>query len=369
MKKLLLPLFFLGLFAVGTQAQVRLAAKVVEVLDGRTLVLDTSAGRMTARLQYIETPEPEQSLHITVRDHLSSLTSGRTIEFTPGRIVERITIGKAMLGGVDLSAQLIRDGAAWHEPAATSGQPSHEAAEYANNQELARTEKRGVWSVADLKTPWQIRAERQAALDLADRQRRAANPNKVGLSEFQTESRAGPDSQFQAVKNGDGQIGLWADIFTGRGNETYGLHTFADPQGRFTAVFSSPMFMEVSGAKEPFKIEYRLAYFIANVPNRIGSEWYTLYIRSMKDSYRFEKRRNNLVIITDKVRLSVGSPYTGATSNTGFGNHEFFFYKLSRAQVATLAKAGSAQFKIDGISGVAAREALNLFKELEATMK
>jgi len=100
-----------------------------------------------------------------------------------------------MLGGVDLSSQLIRDGAAWHEPATTSGQTPHEAAEYANNQQLAKAEKRGVWSISNLKTPWEIRSERQAALDLADRQRRASNQNKVGLSPFKTESKAGPDSQ------------------------------------------------------------------------------------------------------------------------------------------------------------------------------
>jgi hypothetical protein len=274
-----------------------------------------------------------------------------------------------MLGGVDLSAQLIRDGAAWHEPASASGQPQQEAVEYANNQQLARSEKRGVWSMPNLKTPWEIRAERQAVLDRADRERRAANPNKVGLSAFQTESRAGPDSQYKAVKSGGGQIGLWADIFAGRDNETYGLHTYADPQGRFSAVFSSPLFMELSGAKEPFKVEYRLAYLMAKVPNRFGPEWYALYVRSMHDSYKFEKRRNILVITTDKGKLNVGTPYRGATSATGFGDHELFFYRLTRAQVATLAKAGSAQFKIDGISGTADREALDLFKELAATMK
>jgi len=127
--------------------------------------------------------------------------------------------------------------------------------------------------------------------------------------------------------------------------------------------------MELSGAKEPFKVEYRLAYFIAKVPNRFGSEWYTLYVRSMKDNYRFEKRRNNLVITTDNGRINVGSPYTGAISSAGLGNNEFFFYKLTRAQAAALGKAGSAQFKIDAISGSAGREALDLFKELAATMK
>ena len=370
MRKILLPLLLLAFLAAGTQAQTRLTGTIVEVIDGRTMVLDTNAGRITARLQFIETPEPEQPLHATVRDHLSKLTAGKTIEFVPSRMVERVTIVRAMADGVDLSAQLIRDGAAWHEPANSSGQPQNEAAEYANNQQLAKNEKRGVWSIADLRTPWEIRAERQAALDRADRERRAVSPSKVGLSPFQTESRAGPDSQFKATRvNDDRQLGISASIFTGKANEAYGLHTETHPRGYYTVVYSSPSFLELTGGQLKFKVEYRLAYYISKVPHRFGSEWYVLYVRSMKDEYKFEKRRSALMIAADGRNVPVGRPYVGATSDRGFGTHEVFFYKLTRAQVLAMAKASSVQLKIDGLTGSVDRETLALFKELAATMK
>jgi len=369
MRRVILLLAILAAFVSVTSAQARFSGKVVEVIDGRTMVLETNAGRITARLQFVETPEPEQSLHATVREHLSNLSFGKLIEFTPSRIADRITIGRALIDGVDLSAQLIRDGAAWHEPASTSGQPQQEAAEYASHQRLAKGEKRGVWAVADLRTPWELRAERQAALDRADQERRASQPSKVGVSQFQAENRAGPDSRLREAKGSSDQIGLWSDVFAGKGKDTYGLHTYSDPQGRFRVVFTSPSFLEFSGTKESFKVEYRIAYFIANAPSRFGSEFYTLYVRSMKDDYRFEKHRNNLVITTDNGKLYVGSPYTGATSSTAFGNHEFFFYRLTRAQVAALAKASTAHFKIDAIAGSADRRTLDLFKQLGDSMK
>lgn len=370
MRKTVALLSLLLFLATSSIAQARFVGNVLEVIDGRTLVLETNAGRMTVRLQYVETPEPEQALHATVREHLSNLTTGKTIEFVPNRISDRVTIGRASLGGVDLSAQLIRDGAAWHEPASISGQRQSEAEEFANHQALARSEKRGVWSVAGLKTPWEIRAERQAALDKADRERRSNQPTKVGLTRFQTENRVGPDSKgVGSSLSDDRQLSVSAGIFSGRDAETYGLHTITAPDGRYTLVYSSPSFVELANTKSKFKVEYRIAYYISRDSHRFGNEWYALYVRSTTDSYKFEKRRSSLVIVADGRSVPVGAPYVGATLDHGFGGNEVFFYKLSRGQVSAVGKAMKVQFKIDGLTGAISPESTTLFKQLADSMK
>jgi endonuclease YncB( thermonuclease family) len=370
MRLVFLLLAVVAAFSSAALGQAQLAGKVLEVVDGRTIVFETSAGRMTARLQFIETPEVEQPLHETVRDHLSKLSLGKQLVFSPSRIVDRIAIGRGSIDGVDLSAQLIRDGAAWHEPPTSSGQPQSEAAEYAKHQELAKAEKRGVWSVAGVKTPWDIRAERRAALDKADRERRSTQPSKVGVTLFQTENRAGPDSKYVGSSlSDDRQLSVSAGIFTGGSAETYGLHTIAAPDGRYTLVYSSPSFVELANAKPQFKAEYRIAYYIGRDPHRFGSEWYALYVRSTADSYKFEKRRSSLVIVADGRSLPVGSPYVGATLDHGFGGNEVFFYKLSRGQVSAVAKAAKVHFKIDGLTGAISPEAIILFKQLADSMK
>ena len=40
-------------------SQSTLAGRVVKVLDGKTVVIEISSGKLTAELQYIEVPEPD----------------------------------------------------------------------------------------------------------------------------------------------------------------------------------------------------------------------------------------------------------------------------------------------------------------------
>lgn len=107
----ILGILFVAVYVLSSHAigQARFAGKVVDVLDGRTLIVETSAGRITTQLQYIETPEPEQPLHKTVRDHLANLALGKVVEFRPLRLQNKITVGRVEIGGIDLGLQLIRN--------------------------------------------------------------------------------------------------------------------------------------------------------------------------------------------------------------------------------------------------------------------
>src|SRR5687768_11383761 len=97
-------------------AQTRLSGNVKEVVDGRTVMLVTGAGPVAVQLQYIEVPEQEQPFHSTVRDHLAKLAVGRNAEFVAVRMSGGRMVGRVTVDGIDLSAQLLVDGAAWHEP-------------------------------------------------------------------------------------------------------------------------------------------------------------------------------------------------------------------------------------------------------------
>jgi endonuclease YncB( thermonuclease family) len=178
MKRLLLLVFAVVLSLSATVfGQARFAGKVVDVVDGRTVILDTNTGKVTAQLQYVATPEPEQQLHGVAREHLSRLAVGKLVEFQPVRILDRLTVGRMTMGGVDLSLQMIRDGAAWHEPLVTSGQEQSEFNAYAAIEAAAKHEKRGIWSVPGLKPAWQYRAEKlesQKRQELAERPGRQA---------------------------------------------------------------------------------------------------------------------------------------------------------------------------------------------------
>lgn len=152
-------LYFLALgfvlsLAAFASAQGTLPGDVVEVLDGRTVVLEIQTGRATIELQYIDVPTTGPMAE-TVKRHLRNLVFKKRVEYRARSLSFDRTIGQIFVGGVDVSQQLLRDGAAWHTPSELSGQDATEFAQYASIEASAKKEKRGVWSKPDLKPSWE----------------------------------------------------------------------------------------------------------------------------------------------------------------------------------------------------------------------
>ncbi len=161
--KLIAPIFIALLLTGSALAQSRFYGKVTEVIDGKTLVVEPQP-QVTIRieLQYIEVPEAEQQLHNLIKNHLSGLVLNKNVEFRPKNINETAKpIGQVLLNGVDISQQMLRDGAAWYSSAEKDIQGPAESKVYQYNESLAKNEKRGVWSIADLKPAWEFRAEKE----------------------------------------------------------------------------------------------------------------------------------------------------------------------------------------------------------------
>jgi endonuclease YncB( thermonuclease family) len=159
-------LFILAAFTATASAQfLTTGGEVVEVIDGRTIVVASPAGRVKVELQFIEVPEPQQSMHEEAKAHLRDLVFGKVVEVRPFRLHGNRTIGRVTLKDVDVSQQMLRDGAAWH-PVAGVGQESNEQKLYSDTQAAARSEKRGVWSVPGLKPAWEFRAEKAAKAEI-----------------------------------------------------------------------------------------------------------------------------------------------------------------------------------------------------------
>src|SRR4051794_13535028 len=110
----LLSFLFVATIALSAQlcpAQNRFFGKVVEIVDGRSFVLEAPTGRVHCTLQYVEVPEPEQALHQTVIDHLGALTLGKNAEFQIVAMTSSKLTGRMTVDGIDISLQLLRDGA------------------------------------------------------------------------------------------------------------------------------------------------------------------------------------------------------------------------------------------------------------------
>src|SRR5687767_14617752 len=118
----LLLLALLSLFSHSALGQSRTSGTVIELVDGKTVIVALPTGKVTVELEYIDVPEQGQPLYQTVRDHLQKLIVGKQISFRLGGFVGSRMAGGLLLNGVDVSQQMVRDGAAWHIPRETSGQ-------------------------------------------------------------------------------------------------------------------------------------------------------------------------------------------------------------------------------------------------------
>ena len=156
---IIFELFAILAFVVSASAQMSLAGEVTDVIDGRTVVVSIASGKIKVQLQYIDVPETGQELHDIVKEHLRGLVAGKTVDYRPRNILDDRMIGQITLGNVDLSQQMLRDGAAWHIPSKVSGQELGEYQLYASIESATKTEKLGIWAIAGLKPAWDVRAE------------------------------------------------------------------------------------------------------------------------------------------------------------------------------------------------------------------
>lgn len=163
MFKIIILSFFTSLailFCFTTSpAQFPIAGQIIDVIDGKTVLVAIQTGKVRVELQYIDVPDTGQELHDVVKEHLRTLLAGKSIVYRPKTIGNDYTIGQVMVRDLDISQQMLRDGAAWLMPRETSGQEKSEFAVYASLEAAAKKDKIGVWSIPELKPAWQFRAE------------------------------------------------------------------------------------------------------------------------------------------------------------------------------------------------------------------
>lgn len=156
---LMVGLLLFVLAAVVTTAQsAEYTGKVVGVSDGDTLTLLVPDGasfkQVKVRLGEIDTPESKQPYGERAKQALSDLAYNK-----PARVVVQDTdkygrtVGRVYVGGVDVNAEMIRQGAAWAYR------------QYLKDQSLLRLEaeakaaKRGLWALPEAQRmpPWEWR--------------------------------------------------------------------------------------------------------------------------------------------------------------------------------------------------------------------
>lgn len=125
---------------------------VISVLDGDTIKLDTQ-GNVRIRLAGIDAPEKSQPYGLESKNYLASLIGSRTVTVIIsdtdryGRY-----IGTIIYDGMDINAEMLRAGYAWHY------KHYSRSPEYASLEKAAREQRLGLWADDNPTAPWKYRA-------------------------------------------------------------------------------------------------------------------------------------------------------------------------------------------------------------------
>ncbi len=136
-----------------------LNGRVLTVNDGDEITIFNLNRPVRVKLVGIDAPEKDQAFGAAAKQHLFDLVSDKNVTVEYSGIGQHSSlIGRVLLNDIDICAQMIRDGAAWFDPASSVSGTQREI--YFQSEQAARNEKRGLWQTGDAVAPWEfVKAE------------------------------------------------------------------------------------------------------------------------------------------------------------------------------------------------------------------
>ncbi|HEX8247932.1 MAG TPA: thermonuclease family protein [Pyrinomonadaceae bacterium] len=372
--RLILLIIFTLIFSVSAFAQRKFSGTVIDVIDGRTVVLEVLAGgKLTFELQYIEVPEPEQQLYQTVREHLQQMVYGKQVEFLPRGVTESKTIGQLFVGGVDVSQQMLRDGAAWHVLPEVSGQEESQRDIYQNNEAQAKAEKRGVWAIEKLQPAWEFRAQKEGIRQ----QRQSTEPEKtVGQNQAVSNSRRRRWTVEEQMKANANNVQMWNDVRSAKATEAKNVVGDGDGEtsggGLLSNYFTSSKigytstpstFINASNGKSRVMLDHRTFYgYRGDQSSGVERDIFMLGFAVVSPSAKFTQS-NSLTVIADKQKF-VFARIVRFSREFPQGVAELLFYKTTPGVLKKIANARNVQVKIGQYSGTMGNDSRAALKDL-----
>src|SRR6266567_3134938 len=143
---------------------VTLQAKVTEVRSGNTLIVSNINRPISVRLKAVIPPEVGQPFNDVAREHLRALVLDKTVTIEYSHLADSYLEAKVFLNNVDIGSQMLRDGVAWYDHALDYELTQSDRDLYAQCENAARAEKRGLWQDQSPVAPWEYRRLQAAQL-------------------------------------------------------------------------------------------------------------------------------------------------------------------------------------------------------------
>lgn len=130
-------------------SQVSISGTVVSVEDGSSFIVKTNSLRVRIQLKGVEAPLNNHPLFELTKSHLENFILDKSIVIRTEHPLDDPIVGETIINNVNLSLQLIRDGAGWFNSDPFS---ENQRLLFVEMESLAKSEKRGVWGY-DIESP------------------------------------------------------------------------------------------------------------------------------------------------------------------------------------------------------------------------
>lgn len=366
-------IFFLAFIFISTQtifSQRSFVGRVVEVVDGKTIVAEVqSRGKITVILQFIEIPEPDQPLYQNVKEHLEKLVIDREVLISPNGFNKLNTVGKVEVGDVDVGMQLVRDGAAWHADLDKSGQDARDRAFYEDNQNRAKNEKRGIWSVEGLRPAWEVRAEKRKAEEQRQKEELeaqiAANKKKREEKAARTAKNSQSGGKLLVETWGGGASFGMSEILVRvtESTENIALVNYYYPNINESWASTPVLGSDVKSGSDSFDIYYAFGYVTKGEKLIKGGNSFAFGIVPDVSNYYFVQK-NNIVIYLDGGKTLNFGKINKIVKTADGRNVPFGYYKMSRKNLEAIATSKKVVLAIGKYKRTLEKPVINVLSKL-----
>jgi hypothetical protein len=105
----------------------------------------------------VDAPEKDQFYGDVAKQHLKDLIFDKLVSVEYSGIGSNGSlVGRVLINGTDVGAQMIRDGVAWCDPTYDSRLTEADRNVYLQSEQAARNEKRGLWQADHPVAPWEF---------------------------------------------------------------------------------------------------------------------------------------------------------------------------------------------------------------------
>jgi len=285
------------------------------------------------------------------------------VQVLPQGISQSRTVGQIFVGNVDVSQQMIRDGAAWYAFPEKGGQNSAESAIYQNNESQAKAEKRGVWSNANLKPAWEFRAEKETYR----KQQEKLEQEKLAREKAEKDAAEVAQKSLKPTvkKRKKADFQMWNDsrvLITENTKNVGGLMIDYNPVVKVGFVATPQFKIEVLDKDSSQMVNVGVLYLYGEDEKKGKQGSYLVGVESESTEWKFLKS-NDLIVFADKQKIVIGKAKRSVRENLSSVT-EILTYEVKRETIEKVANAKNVEVKVGDYSGKLTDELLMLVKNL-----